>query len=292
MTDYWFKMFTFIRKSIFLVTILLASFCLLIQLSTNTKSDSSITSCNVEEQSKTRAAQKFHISSMCNCSKRVPIGGDESSGFKWCSDESSIRGRHQKIITYTVFGDAQDDASVFRRYFSSIRNISQTASKMYPGWVMRIYHNVVESQSEAQKQLCKVFCRHPSIDLCSINRIADQIQPNSTTPIDPKLIRGLNPKMFRYLVMLDPNVDVFISRDIDSLIWHREVDAVKEWLSSNYTFHLMRDHTGQDAIISAGFRIYIRFKYYTATPFRRRYKFSIDIYRYVWNQSSSAERSN
>lgn len=56
---------------------------------------------------------------------------------------------------------------------------------------------------------------------------------NSTTPIDPALIRGLNPRMYRYLVMLDPNVDMFISRDVDSLIFPREVDAVKQWLPSN-----------------------------------------------------------
>lgn len=264
MTDYWFKILTFIRQSIFLITILLASFCLILKFSTDTQSNSSPTLCDIEQHPKTQVTQKFHVSSMCNCSKRVPIGEEESGGFQWCSDESSVRGRHQKVITYTVFGDAQDDASVFRRYFSSIKNISQTANKMYPGWIIRIYHNIIDSQSEAQKQLCKVFCRYPNIDLCSIHRIADQIESNSTRPIDPKLIRGLNPKMFRYLVMLDPNVDVFISRDVDSLIWHREVDAVKEWLSSNYTFHLMRDHTGQDAIISAGFGIYISFKYCSA----------------------------
>lgn len=32
-----------------------------------------------------------------------------------------------------------------------------------------------------------------------------------------------------------------LSRDADSSIMKREVDAVQEWLISNYTFHAMRD---------------------------------------------------
>jgi hypothetical protein len=70
--------------------------------------------------------------------------------------------------------------------------------------------------------------------------------------MDPTLLTGLNPRMFRYLVMLDTNVDVFISRDVDSLIWPREVDAVEEWLRSNYSFHVMRDHMNHGSVILAG----------------------------------------
>ena len=58
--------------------------------------------------------------------------------------------------------------------------------------------------------------------------------------------------MFRYLVMFDPNVDVFISRDVDSIIWRREVDAVTEWLRSNYTFHSMRDNRNHGVVMLAG----------------------------------------
>jgi hypothetical protein len=44
------------------------------------------------------------------------------------------------------------------------------------------------------------------------------------------------------LPMLDELVDTLMSRDSDSAIYQREVDAVAEWLASNKTFHLMRDH--------------------------------------------------
>ncbi len=37
-------------------------------------------------------------------------------------------------------------------------------------------------------------------------------------------------------------VDILMSRDTDSPVFPREVDAVTEWLASNLTFHIMRDH--------------------------------------------------
>ncbi len=44
------------------------------------------------------------------------------------------------------------------------------------------------------------------------------------------------------LPLLDDMVDILMSRDSDSVIITREQDAVREWLASNKTFHLMRDH--------------------------------------------------
>ena len=44
------------------------------------------------------------------------------------------------------------------------------------------------------------------------------------------------------LPLLDDRVDIFMSRDTDSVILPREVAAVHEWLESNQTFHVMRDH--------------------------------------------------
>ncbi len=198
-----------------------------------------------------------YISSLCNCGKEIMMG-DESiqphpDAFKWCSPDSSIRGMHQKIITYTLYGNVHN-ASVAKRYYSLLRNISLTAERDYPGWVVRIYHNIRDRggpEREAHNQLCDVYCRFHNVDLCSVPLLIQSIG-NATTPIDPALLQGLNPKMFRYLVMLDPNVDVFISRDVDSIIWRREVDAVDEWLRSNYTFHAMRDHKFHGSIMLAG----------------------------------------
>lgn len=50
---------------------------------------------------------------------------------------------------------------------------------------------------------------------------------------------------YAQLPLLDDAVDVLLSRDTDSPIIQREVDAVHEWLGSNRIFHLMRDHPFQ-----------------------------------------------
>ena len=43
--------------------------------------------------------------------------------------------------------------------------------------------------------------------------------------------------------MVDPLVSEFHSRDLDSIISHREFAAVNDWFSNtNRTFHIMRDH--------------------------------------------------
>ncbi len=52
--------------------------------------------------------------------------------------------------------------------------------------------------------------------------------------------------------MLDPLVDTFMCRDIDSDILPREVKAVEEWLESNKTFHMLRDLWLHNYPIQAG----------------------------------------
>ena len=44
------------------------------------------------------------------------------------------------------------------------------------------------------------------------------------------------------LPLLDDMVDTLLSRDSDSPVFPREEDAVRVWLASNQTFHIMRDH--------------------------------------------------
>ncbi|CAG0889970.1 unnamed protein product, partial [Darwinula stevensoni] len=51
-----------------------------------------------------------------------------------------------------------------------------------------------------------------------------------------------NGRVWRFLPMMDPLVDIFVSRDSDSPLSEREAAAVKEWLESKYIFHAMRDH--------------------------------------------------
>ena len=220
-------------------------------------------SVQLTKQFSVRKSSKF-VTSLCNCSKEIQVLVDELSSpqsdeaFDWCSSVSSIRGKYQKVITYTLYGNTTDPV-VFKRYYSYLSDIAVTAEKEYPGWNIRVYHNFSDDQTNSKSReraahdlLCDVYCKFPHVDLCSVPLMVKRIGHGNKYPIDPALLQRLNPKMLRYLVMLDPDVDIFISRDIDSAIWPREVDAVAEWLRSNYTFHLMRDSVSHGSIILAG----------------------------------------
>jgi hypothetical protein len=201
--------------------------------------------CSVED--------KPYVSPLCNCSKTIPVVNADAldnNRFRWCSIESDLRGHHQRVVTYSIYGNASDPV-MFYRYYSLMKQISLNVEKQYPGWVIRFYHNFNETDHLAYTSLCDIYCRFDHVDLCSINDLERQIG-NSTWPLDPALLRRLNKRMYRFLVMLDPQVDVFLSRDADSLIIPREVDAVHQWLRSNYTFHLMRDHPAHLGIMLAG----------------------------------------
>ena len=69
-----------------------------------------------------------------------------------------------------------------------------------------------------------------------------------TCPVDSLPRYGDLSKIFgmvwRFLPLLDPQVDVMVSRDLDSRLGPREVAAVTQWLEQDTSlpFHVMRDH--------------------------------------------------
>ncbi len=165
--------------------------------------------------------------------------------------DSYLRGPNQKVIAYTLFGE------VNKRYYSLLKDISSATAKLYPDWIVRIYHNLDNqswSEGKDQHQLCDVYCQFKLVDVCSWQHLVD-LSVNDTlfkSDVSSALLGCLNAKMYRFLAMLDPDIHIFISRDADSLILQREVDAVEEWLHSNYTFHIMRDHINHHETFMAG----------------------------------------
>ena len=51
-----------------------------------------------------------------------------------------------------------------------------------------------------------------------------------------------SPMSWRFESIDDKNVEIMLSRDIDTIILDREVVATNEWIQSGKTFHIMRDH--------------------------------------------------
>ena len=81
--------------------------------------------------------------------------------------------------------------------------------------------------------LCNLACSTDRLDLCPVYQLPHHLLANAV---------NMFPMIWRFFPTLDPQVDAFMSRDLDSIIKLREVDAVEEWLESGKTLHVMRDH--------------------------------------------------
>lgn len=61
-----------------------------------------------------------------------------------------------------------------------------------------------------------------------------------------------SPMSWRFESIDDKNVEIMLSRDIDTIILDREVVATNEWIQSGKTFHIMRDHPHHTNVILGG----------------------------------------
>ena len=58
--------------------------------------------------------------------------------------------------------------------------------------------------------------------------------------------------LWRFLPVLDPSVDLMVSRDLDSRLTTREQAAVQEWIDTGLAFHVMRDNPQHGTEILGG----------------------------------------
>ena len=56
----------------------------------------------------------------------------------------------------------------------------------------------------------------------------------------------------RFLPLVDPQVSVMVSRDLDSRLTTREQAAVEDWLNTGLAFHVMRDNPQHGTEILGG----------------------------------------
>lgn len=128
-----------------------------------------------------------------------------------------------KIISFSVWGNN-------KRYLNgSIENIA-LAKEIYPGWV------------------CRFYC-DSEVDSSFISKIKDL---GSQVVIMKTANSNWEGLFWRFLPASEDDVDVFISRDIDSRLNEREQAAVAEWLESDKLIHCMRDHIEHNVPILGG----------------------------------------
>ncbi|KAL7642846.1 UNVERIFIED_CONTAM: hypothetical protein RMT77_006134 [Armadillidium vulgare] len=148
-----------------------------------------------------------------------------------CSEEASLAGDNTKVISY-CFSNA--DPKYSNGFNESLNNISI----FYPDWLVRVYANEKDIRFLQSKITPRKFLYY-----CDVNKLP--------YPLNGSL-EGVPVRMWRFAAMGDSNIDVLLFRDTDSMVIKREYDAVQEWLKSNKTLHIMRDHPYHDRIIMAG----------------------------------------
>ena len=101
---------------------------------------------------------------------------------------------------------------------------------LYPGWTVRVYYDL-EPGSGLHQDLCRLACANPALDICYVRRLPSTLD-----------ISRVFAMIWRFFPVVDPQVDVYVSRDLDSRLNERETAAVGEWLASPHHFHFMRDN--------------------------------------------------
>jgi hypothetical protein len=129
-----------------------------------------------------------------------------------------VRGPKQKVISFTFF-ESEIGGSLYKRhnpeqrqYFNGIKLNLLAARELYgPEWTMRLYYKVNKTRTSVIQQLCDLACTYPNLDICKVDTHQFGEWAN------------LHPFIWRFFPLIDPDVDIMFSRDLDSLISSREV---------------------------------------------------------------------
>lgn len=132
---------------------------------------------------------------------------------------------NQFVLSYSSFGK-----NFWESFGKNIEKVAKGAlnSSLYSKWRGRIYHDLYPAEFlEEMRQ------RFQNIDFIDVRNL---FLPFAT---DLK-ISSIHGMMWRFIPMGDSNVDIMCSRDLDSVIYPREEDAVRYWMSTCKTVHSMR----------------------------------------------------
>lgn len=140
--------------------------------------------------------------------------------YSFC-DWRLANSRETGVISFSLYGS---DA----RYVDGARENARLYEHIFEGWVMRIYHDdTVPSQV-----LEEMYSR--GVQLVNMT--------GSTK----------NKMAWRFLAVSDTSQPRACIRDIDSRLLVRDKAAVKAWIASGKSFHVMRDHPSHSLFAISG----------------------------------------
>ncbi|CAF0908804.1 unnamed protein product [Adineta steineri] len=164
-----------------------------------------------------------------------------------CSKQSTARGPNQKIIALSIYGSTSKftDNPMFSwdtSIFPFLKPLVNEIKVLLPSWIIRIY---IDFTGSTQSQKTFLYSL-PNVDICDMH---------SLPVFGAKLLDYLPGKMWRFTPVLDPFVDYFLSRDVDSPMVKRETETINIWLSDEHEkkiFHILRDHKQHGISILGG----------------------------------------
>lgn len=205
--------------------------------------------------SKIESGNKYKVHSTQIGKPDYFVTEEELNKLKCDPFNSLRRGRNQKVIGVSLYGNKE-------MYYALLKPLAISTKKLYPGWVLRVHHD--SSFKRASK--CELECLvdealglpMDNVDFCDIEQLPGLPfeRFSSTREQDyhsmfhnewnASFVHGM---MWRWLPIGDLFVDVMASRDSDSVVYQREVEAVNVWLKSSKVGHIMRDHPVHTASI-------------------------------------------
>lgn len=129
----------------------------------------------------------------------------------------------KKVICFCLFGEN-------KKYTQGAIENSIIAKRIFPDWECRFYYDETVPQN-----------------------IIQELKNNSSNIIKKSKHKNYEGLFWRFEPSKEFDVDIWISRDVDSRLSYKEKLAVDEWLESDKTFHMMRDSANHDLMpIMAG----------------------------------------
>ena len=115
-------------------------------------------------------------------------------GASSCDDYTSALGSGQDVLSYTYYSPWRTSGSRYNhngrpsdgsaaRYAELLQYLAATIASLYPGWRMRIYHNVTDQQPNVIQRLCNLYCDHQHVDLCDTRRLPTVGDLNHKFPV-------------------------------------------------------------------------------------------------------------
>ena len=143
-------------------------------------------------------------------------------------------GYNQKVIGYSLYGKN-------KLYYNYLKDLTKLIKIMYPQWIIRIHYD----DSIDQNVICDIECQldennklYDNVVFCNTNKMLKSFYDINDNKIWS--LSNIHKMMWRWLPLGDSFVDIFSSRDTDSLIIEREIDSVNVWLNSSKLGHIMR----------------------------------------------------